>query len=227
VREIVINGRARRCRPLPNDPLDKVDVRPRLGERPYQGAIVPLGDGKYAFGPSREIVTGPDFWQRTGTGIDQYVFRSPTDGSPMCIGANFPDPHTWGQLVRIVDAAPYHGKRVRFTLWVATGGAQLVRFWLAAGERMKVLHNGGNTDNHPWGGDHGWTPVMLEIGPVAERADHISYGFLLYGGGSVWAYRPKLEIVGDETPRRSGDVLVIGSDRSTEDRSGAGVRSDD
>ena len=104
-----------------------------------------------------------------------------------------------------------HGKRVRFTLWVATGGSQLVRFWLAAGEGMKVLHNGGNTNNHSWGGDHGWTPVMLEIGPVAEEADHISYGFLLYGRGSVWAYKPKLEAVDDE-PRGSGDILVIGNE---------------
>ena len=129
----------------------------------------------------------------------------------MCIGARGPDAEGFAQFRRIVDAAPYHGKRVRFTGWVATGGARLVRFWLAAGDTHR-LFNGGNTNNQPWGGDHGWTPVLLEMGPVSERAPHISYGFLLYGQGDVWVYNPRFEIVTDEPAgSRSDDVAIIGT----------------
>lgn len=212
-RDIVVNGRARHCRRLPNDPVDRVDATPPAARR-RQSEIVPVGNGKYVFQPVEEKVTGPLFWARTGTGIDQYVFRAPTDGSALCIGARWPDPEGWGQLRRLVDAAPYYGKRVRFTAWAATGDARLVRFWLAAGKGLKKLTNGGNADNQPWGGNHGWTPILLEMGPVSAEADHISYGFLLWGHGDVWLYHPKLEIVTDTGPKaRVGDVAVIGADR--------------
>ncbi|HEY1606456.1 MAG TPA: hypothetical protein VGF77_12760 [Allosphingosinicella sp.] len=212
VRDIVVNGRARHCHKLRNDPLDAVDATPPDGVR-RQSEIVPVGNGRFAFGPSDEArVTGPVFWARAGTGIDQYVFRAPTNGSALCIGAKWPDPEGWGQLRRIVDVTPYRGKRVRFTAWAATGDTRLVRFWLAAGKGTQRLTNGGNTNNQPWGGNHGWTPILLEIGPISAEADHISYGFLLWGHGDVWIYNPKLEIVADDAPgARTGSVAIIGA----------------
>lgn len=214
-REIVVNGRARHCYKLRNDPVNSVDATPPDGVR-RQSEIVPFGNGKFVFQPEEEEpVTGPVFWARTGTGIDQYIFRTPTSGAPLCIGAKWSDPEGWGQLRRIVDAAPYQGHRVRFTAWATTGDARSVRFWLAAGKGMHLLTNGGNTNNQPWGGNHGWTPILLEIGPVSAEADHISYGFLLWGHGDVWVYHPKLEIVTDEPPgSRTDDVAIIGSDKS-------------
>lgn len=211
--EIVVGGRRRAppCVPLSGDPLDQVDI-PWIDDHQArrQSAIVPAGDG-FAFGLDRETITGPAFWQRAGTAIDQYVFRAPSDGTPMCIGARPGRPEGYAQFRRITDSAPFEGRRVRFTAWAATGDAELVRFWLAAGNGTRVLHNGGNTNNQPWGGDNGWTPILLEIGPVAEGADHISYGFLLYGRGSVWLYQPRLEVVTDEpAASRVGDIAVIG-----------------
>lgn len=214
MRNVVENGRARPCRRLRGDPLDLVDVTPPTGG-PIgvlrRSAIVPVGNGKFAFGPNMEQVTGPVFWQRAGSAIEQYNFRAPKDESPMCIGAKAPDAKGFAQFLRITDAAPFRGKRVRFTAWAATGSAGLVRFWLAAGGDRR-LENGGNTNNQPWGGDHGWTPVLLEMGPVAKNAAHVSYGFLLSGKGSVWVYKPRLEIVADEPGgSRTGDVAVIGT----------------
>ncbi len=215
--EINVGGRRRAppCVPLAGDPLDEVDATPAFladGVR-QQSEIVPIGADRFVFRRDRETTTGPTFWQRAGTGIDQYVFRAPSDGTPMCIGSRVGHPEGWGQFRRIVDSAPFVGKRVRFTAWAATGDARLVRFWLAAGTGSKTLHNGGNTNNQPWGGDHGWTPVMLEIGPVAAAADHISYGFLLYGSGRVWIHDPKLEIVTDEpAASRTDEIAFIGTD---------------
>jgi hypothetical protein len=206
--DIVVNGRARHCYPLRKEPLDSFDASP-FGKR-SQSVVLPVGNGKFALLPDEEQVTGPTYWQRVGTGIDQYIFRAPSNGSPLCIGAKGAGPEGFAQLRRITDAAAFRGKRVRFTAWAATNRASLVRFWLAAGTRSK-LTNGGNTDNQHWGGSHGWTPILLEFGPVSKAAAHISYGFLLYGDGDVWLYNPKLEVVTDERAgSRTGDIAIIG-----------------
>ncbi len=217
--EIVVRGRRRAppCVPLAGDPLDEVRI-PSMssdGQQRRQSVIVPVAGNTFEFQRNTEQVTGPVFWQRAGTGIDQYVFRAPSDGTPMCIGAKWSHPAGYAQFRRITDSTPFEGKRVRFTAWAATGDAKLVRFWLAAGNGRWVLHNGGNTDNQPWGGDHGWTPILLEIGPIAEDSDHISYGFLLQGHGSVWIYQPTLEIVTDEpAASRTDEIAILGSGRS-------------
>jgi hypothetical protein len=211
-RDIVINGHSRHCRPL-HEAIDAFPATTTWG-KPRESIVLPDGKGGFVLVPDNEPVTGPAHWQRVGTGLDQYVFRASPGRGPLCIGSKWPSAEGWGQLRRIVDASPYKGKRLRFTAWVATNKATLVRFWLAAGRGTSVLYNGGNTDNQPWGGSHGWTPVMLEVGPIANGADHVSYGFLLYGGGDVWLYDPKLEILPDaEAGSRKGDVAVIGTSR--------------
>ena len=220
IRDIVVNGHAINCRRLPGDPLGRIIVGTSFGPR-SRLAVVPQGSGGYAVEQDSEQITGPDFWQRVGIGIDQYVFRSPANGRPMCVGGTA-DLQPYGGFRRIVDAGPYRGHRVRFTLWVATRQANLVHFWLAAGTNetrpragarrpVNRLYNGGNTNNVHWGGNHGWTPVLLETGPVASQAAHISYGFNLQGSGDVWVYAPRLEIVPDESPgAETGDRIVIG-----------------
>jgi hypothetical protein len=219
VRDIVVNGRARRCRPAPGDPLDAV----RPGDGSDLRAIVPDGSGGYVSEPNGEQMTGPDFWQRVGIHMGEFDFRGPSPGRPMCIGGRAA-PQGFAGFRRIVDATPYRGHRVRFTAWVATGRARQVSFWLAVGTEWRSkrppsqdrktpfnkLLNGGNTNNVPFGGDHDWTPVLLETGPLPADAHHISYGFNLQGSGDVWVYRPKLEIVDPAASTGTGDVILIG-----------------
>ena len=225
---IVVNGRSIKCRPLANDPQDKVNASPDGSER-RESVLVPLSDGhRFELIPwnsgdawSRQFFDfkrygGPDVWRRTGTGIDQYIFRGPKDASLLCIGSKWADPAGFAQLVQIVDAAPYYGKRVRFTAWVASRNATLVNFHLASGDpgAVRLVVNGGNTNNHSWGGSHGWTPIMIEIGPISKYSKFIGFGFLLHGSGDVWLYKPKLETVAPDDPyQRKGDVFVIGKDR--------------
>lgn len=223
MRDIVVNGHAIRCRRMAGDPLDRINTSAPYGQR-SRIAVVPNGAGGFAVEQDTEQVTGPDFWQRVGIGIDQYLFRSPSHGRPMCIGGTADLP-SYAGFRRIVDAGPYRGHRIRFTLWVATSQANLVHFWLAAGTNearprsgarrpANRLYNGGNTNNVPWGGNHGWTPVLLETGPVAEEAAHISYGFNLQGSGDVWVYAPTLEIVVDEArDADTEDRITIGRSR--------------
>jgi hypothetical protein len=233
-RDIVVNGRARRCRPVAGDPLDDVDLSSGYDIDPHSGmpvpkymAIIPDGQASYVSVPNTEQITGPEFWQRVGAGMDQYVFRAPSSDRPMCVGGRGGIDRFAG-FRRIEAAAPYRGRRLRFTAWVATGRAQQVSFWLAAGTQWREkprqfevrrtdfyeLLNGGNTNNVPFRGSHDWTPVLLETGPIHKDADHISYGFNLQGSGDVWVYEPKLEIVADgpEGGRRD-DIIMIGRDQ--------------
>ena len=203
MRDIVVNGRAIRCRPRSGDPLD--DVRVGGGWGDYM-MIVPDGQAGFAARRVTEQITGPEFWQRVGVGMGAYHFRAPSGDRPMCIGGRG-GADSFGGFRRIVDAAPYRGHRLRFTAWVATGSAGQASFWLAAGSDR--LLNGGNTNNVPLGGDRDWTPVLLETGPIHEDARHISYGFNLQGSGDVWVYEPRLEIVADRPEDAPTDDLVV------------------
>jgi len=87
-RPVVVGARARPCVALPGDPLDSVKVEVAGPRR--QDAIVPMRHG-YAAGPDGQKVTGPDFWQSAGTGLDQYRFRTPEGRGPSSIGARSPD----------------------------------------------------------------------------------------------------------------------------------------
>lgn len=209
--DIVVNGRARRCRPVSDDPLDRVRVASLLD----YSMIVPDEQGGYAARRVTEQITGPEFWQRVGIGMGAYRFRAPSADTPMCIGGRA-DPGSFAGFRRIVDATPYRGHRMRFTAWVATRDARQVSFWLATGGVIEggPLLNGGNTNNVRFGGDHGWTPVLIETGPIDAKARHISYGFNLQGWGDVWVYQPTLEVVTDPLDSaRTGDRIVIGYDK--------------
>jgi hypothetical protein len=213
-RDIVVNGRARKCRPRLGDPLGSINLPSSLLREPLQQSVVKtLGPGRYELTPDDDPVTGPDIWQRAGRGLSQYVFHVTSMEGPICIGANAPDRKTFAQLRRIVDAKPFRGKRVRFTAWVATNSALMVNFWLASARRPERISSGGNTNNRPWGGHHGWTPIMIEIGPVKSTSDYISYGFLLRGAGDVWVYKPEFSVVSESDPlRRTGDISVFGEE---------------
>lgn len=185
-------------------------------------ALIPAGKDRYVWTPNFEQVTGPEFWQRVGVQPGQYVFREPLDDKPMCVGGNGGS-DSFAGFRRIVDARPYRGRRVRFTAWAASREADQVHFWLAAGtdwvrkrrqdgRPANVLLNGGTTNNVPWGGSHGWTPILLETAPIAAGAEHISYGFNLHGSGDIWVYKPTFEIVSDDPPGAVGsDRIVIGT----------------
>lgn len=207
--DIVVNGRAQRCRPAAGDPLDAVPIPGWM--------IVPDGDNGFVARQATEQVTGPDFWQRVGVGLGAYRFRSPRGGRPMCIGGPRGG-NRFAGFRRIVDAGELRGHRVRFTAWIAMRKAEQVNFWIAAGSGRLVegeppvrdrLLNGGNTNGMPLSGSRGWTPVLLETGPIDDRAGHVSYGFNLEGGGDIWVYDPKLAIVADRSPDMPGDNLFM------------------
>ena len=119
--EVVVVGRIPRCRAMPGDPLDSVDLAAAAARSQQQVIKRDPVTGAMGVFPDDDPVTGPGVWQRAGTRMDQFVFRVPQDGKPLCIGARSTDSPGWGQLRQVVDATPYHGKTVRVTMWAACG----------------------------------------------------------------------------------------------------------
>ena len=202
--DIVVRGDLPHCRTRPDDPLDRVDV----DHSPFRQSVIEAdARGVMHVEDDDDPILGPDVWQRAGTGIADFRFRAPTDGTPLCIGSWGKRPQGWGQLRHVVDARPLYGKYVRFTAFVATRRSDEVRFWLATGQGKggRVLM-GGDTANQPVIGTKSWIPVQLTIGPIPKGALKVSYGFLLMGAGDVWVNKPTLEVF-DQRPATYGPPL--------------------
>jgi len=203
--ELVINGRLPHCHMRPGDPLDAVDLS---GANASQQVIRrDPATGKFGLFPDDYPLTDPQEWQRDGTHLDQFVFRVPADGSPMCIGSRQRSTLGVAQLRRSFPAKPYRGKVLRFTAFVATQRVVELRFWLAAGRgdykvgrKVKLgsdIVAGDDSHTKPIVGSHGWMPISYTIGPIPCGATQISYGVTLDGGGDVWIYKAALEEVRD------------------------------
>lgn len=179
-----------RCVRRPGDPADLV----RVGtSKTSQRVIAPDRKGMLALRSDTEQVLGPTVWSRAGTGVGQYVFRVPDDGSPMCIGAAVDNPDGWGQLRQIVQTTRgMRGRYVHFSMLVAARDAKLIRFWVAVAGRAEMV--GGDTHTAPLHGTFGWLQADVIVGPVLPSSDHISYGFLLWGKGDVWVLDPHIEL---------------------------------
>jgi hypothetical protein len=204
-------GRLPHCRPRAGDPLDSIDMAPAAAETRQQVIKRDSATGAWGIFPDDDPVTGPGIWQRAGTRMDQYLFRVPEDGSPMCIGARSNGPHGWGQLRQEVDARPYRGKIVRVTMWVASQKAGRIWFWVASGRQTKRKPGktpgradmATETGNLEFRGSHPWTPVSLTMGPVRCDQEKISFGVMLDGPGDLWIYKPELEVTGTQSAREA------------------------
>jgi hypothetical protein len=201
---IRVVGRLPRCRIGPGDPLDSIDMAPAAAQERQQVIKRDPATGAFGIFPDDDPVTGPGVWQRAGTRMDQYVFRAPDDGNPLCIGARNGGPHGWGQLRQVVDAAPYRGKILRVTMWAASQKAGRVWFWVASGRRGKPQASrqadmATDTGSLEFRGTHPWTPVSLTMGPVRCDQEKVSFGVLLDGPGDLWIYKPQIEVIGQQS----------------------------
>jgi hypothetical protein len=205
---ILVVGRLPHCLPRPGDPLDSLDMAPAAAVSRQQVIKLDPRTGRFGIFPDDDPVTGPGIWQRVGTRMDQYIFRVPEDGAPLCLGARSKGPRGWAQLRQVVDAAPYHGKIVRVTMWAATQKAGRVWFWVASGRRHKP---GGSrqadmateTGSVEFRGSHSWTPVSLTMGPVRCDQEKISFGVMLDGPGDLWIYQPQIEVIGTQSAKEA------------------------
>lgn len=153
--------------------------------------------GRYALFPDDYPTGTRDEWQRDGTGLDKFVFRTPQDDSPGCIGAHSRDWTRFAQLRRAFPARPLWGKYVILTASVAARKAGQVDMWIAAGAPTLPGKSPGNNivaggpKRVPLKGNYEWRTVNFLMGPIPCMANQVSYGITLRGGGDVWLSNPQ------------------------------------
>lgn len=125
----------------------------------------------------------------------------------------------FGNLMQLVDAEPYRGKRVRFRAAVraeVTGKGNQAQMWF----RVDVPDEGSsrrmgafdNMANRPITSDQ-WNHYEI-VGDVAGDAKQIAIGAFLMGEGEAWVDDVSLEIVGDDvaaTTRGASEGRRVGT----------------
>jgi hypothetical protein len=137
--------------------------------------------------------------------VDETIAHS--GSASALIQSNREDAKGNGKLTWSIDAAPYHGKRVRWSGYLrsetittdtAEGRAGL---WMNVAGTMQGLETGqltvvalDNMMDRPVTGTTGWQryDVVLDVPPGAER---ITFGAALDGPGRVWVDDVRLEVV--------------------------------
>lgn len=188
--EIVVNGYAPHCHPRPGEPMDQFMQTGPISTADYF-SVRPDDAGGFRYVSERRHpdlwYTSPDYWQRAGMAIPDFVFRVPTDGTPLCIGARTKSPRGWVQLRKILRPTEFRCKFPRFTAFVATRRSDAM-IWLNDGKRQATSG---------WlRGDHGWTPVKIEDGIVDIGQGMVGLGIIIEDG-DVWVDQPKLETIPD------------------------------
>ena len=144
-------------------------------------------------------------WGMSGGGRQAYAVQPDAEvqrnGHPTLRLEPVPEPPRYGTWMRVVDATPYRGKRIRVSAFTRTEGATgRVDFWA----RVQAPHT--NADGLGLGGEvlglaptESWQRREIVLDVAAEGAS-IQYGVGLAGPGKIWLDTPTLEIVGPEVP---------------------------
>lgn len=150
----------------------------------------------------------PAGWKKDGraarqyrAGVDRGVSRNGGGASAYLQSWTAVPPNS-GSVTQTIDAALYHGKRVRLTGWLRTEEVDHDEGW--AGLWVRTDGRAGrlsyaNTHEEPVRETAGWTRVNVVV-DVDRRAEVISFGFMLMGSGKVWADDLAFEEVGRDVP---------------------------
>jgi len=173
----------------------------------------PISNLDFEQGPVGQVPIG---WQATGAlrrGFLVRVTEQRAHGGRACLEIRRDTLTTAsagnGSLIRAIDAAPYRGRRLRFSGWLrfepSAAAARIgsARLWVRVDRP-----NGGSgffdrMDAHPLRASD-WTHAHIDC-EVASDADSISFGVQLETLGSMWADDLALEALGpigegDEPP---------------------------
>lgn len=156
---------------------------------------------------------GEDGWTLSGGGGSAYTVsrdeRAQRNGH--ATWALYPHDHTYGKYgtwMRVVEATPYLGKRVRISGYTKTQGTTTrADFWARIQAKTSPTDGSGLAGRwHSLPADSPWTmrKVVLD---VPSGAHQIQYGVGVAGAGIMWLDEPKLEIV-PTTPEYDGEQTI-------------------
>ena len=107
-----------------------------------------------------------------------------------------PDQQFFGNLMQVVDATAYRGKRIRFRAWVRTDFEDRMsraQLWLRV-DREQGRGFFDNMGDRPIATDS-WKQFEI-VGDVADDAEDINFGMILVGRGTAWMDAASIEVVG-------------------------------
>jgi hypothetical protein len=112
----------------------------------------------------------------------------------------------FGTLMQNFRADHYLGKRVRFSAFVKTEGAQdWAALWMRVDKGSKEVAF-DNMQNRPIKGTTNWQKYDVVLN-VPQDATGIFFGVLLSGSGEVWLNDAKFEAVGPTVLPTNGDMI--------------------
>jgi len=141
------------------------------------------------------------------TGIDSKAFFN--DHSSAYLKSVTDSTNGFGTLMQAFSAAPYLGKRIRFSAYVQSQNvANWAGLWMrvdasaAAKAKAPPVLAFYNMANRPIKGSTGWQRYEVVL-DVPETAAGIALGILLDGNGTVWLNSSNIEIVSLAVPTTS------------------------
>lgn len=141
------------------------------------------------------------------------------NGNPSaCIRSTMENPPNFGLVHQTIGAAPYRGKRIKFSGFLKTHD---VSDWAALIVRIKggtKVLGFDNMEDRPVKHDTDWKnySIVLDVPP---NADEIRYGAMLAGNGTMWINGLSLDIVSVDTPVTQPAVVnetAISTDKQDE-----------
>jgi hypothetical protein len=120
--------------------------------------------------------------------------------------AKMPSVEGFGTLMQDFRADHYLGKRVRFSAFVKTEGAQdWAGLWMRVDKEAKQLAF-DNMQGRPIKGTTDWKKYDVVL-DVPQEATGIFFGVLLSGSGTVWLSEAKFEIVEPNIPTTGTEAV--------------------
>ncbi len=131
------------------------------------------------------------------SGIDRTVMHS--GKASAYVRMNGARQEDFGTLVQMIQADPYHGRRVRLSAFLKTENAgEGAALWMRVDGTDAILAF-DNMDSRRIRGTKEWQKAEVVL-DVSGKARNISFGLILAGDGKVWVDDFQLEAVGKDVP---------------------------
>lgn len=186
-------------------------------ESPPQVSPAPL-----ALGFEEELVGAPGsrFSVPTPGWSARLVENVPAEGARCArLSRDQDSPSKFGNLMGVIDAAPYRGKRVRLSSQMRLPGAGEVvgqgQMWLRVDRPEGRMGGFDNMQDRPLR-QRRWAPAVIEL-DVEEDAVNLALGWMALQGATILDVDAvELRVVGDATPAQAPSPAAPLSDRGLE-----------
>lgn len=209
--DVVVQALPLRCQAQPGAALDAVVAAAPMGK--WVVTVRDRAGGDWRLSSTRSdwwtrVSASLGSWVRYGYSLTDFVFRTPLDGNPACVGRRGPSPIPDeegkeddvvvvgrlpesirnGGIGQQVQADSYRCHTLRFTAYLATRQASGL-VWMNGGY--------GRWTGIAIRGSHRWRALSIVDGPVGWWYPWTGFGVWVEHG-DAWLYQPKLETLPDD-----------------------------